>query len=371
MKVAIIHDWLTGMRGGEKCLEVFCELFPEADLYTLLHIKGAMSETIEQMEIKTSFIQKLPLVRKKYRSYLPLFPIAIEQFDLREYDLVISSSHCTAKGVITSPSACHICYCYTPMRYAWDLYHDYFGKGRLSYFSKRIIPLFINYLRIWDITSSHRVDYFLAISQYVAERIKKHYRRDTEVIYPPVDCSFFTPQNVDEDYYLIVTALAPYKRVDLAIKVFNELGWPLKIIGDGQERKKLRAMAKKNIEFLGWQSNQVLKEYYTKCKALIFPGKEDFGIVPLEAQACGRPVIAYGRGGVLETVEDGITGIFFKEQTVESLTTAIRKFERMPFDKEKIRKRALRFDRPIFKQRIKEFVEDRFAEYTKGIEKQC
>jgi len=388
VKVAIVHDWLTGMRGGEKCLEVFCEIFPSADLYTLLHTKGKMSMTIENMNIKTSFIQSLPLVSKKYRNYLPLFPIAIEQFDLTDYDLVLSSSHCVAKGVITSPHTCHISFIHTPMRYVWELYGDYFGEDKVGWLYRKIIPLFANYLRIWDITSSNRIDYFVANSKYVANRIKKYYRRESVVINPPVDTQLFQPSKKSSNFYLMVTALAPYKRVDLAIGAFNDLGLPLKVIGTGQEERNLRRLANKNIEFLSWQSDVVLIECYAKCKAFIFPGEEDFGISPLEAQASGRPVIAYGKGGALETVIPikgsrlGVqgsvdrekraegkgqfpTGVFFCEQSQESLVEAVRYFEGIShlFEKDKIRKHALNFDRSVFKKQMKDFIEEKYLEF--------
>src|SRR3989338_5983552 len=345
MKVAIIHDWLTGMRGGEKCLEIFCELFPDADLYTLIHIPGSVSKTIEERNIKTSFIQKIPGVEKHYRSFLPLFPLAIEGFDLKGYDLILSSSHCVAKGIIPPPNAIHISYVHTPMRYVWDSYHHYFGKGRVNWFSGKVISIFAHYLRMWDATSSNRVDYFMANSNHVAKRIEKYYRRKSDVIYPPIDCNKFTLSEIPQSphflkggeggFYLIVSAFAPYKRIDIAIEAFNRLGLRLKIIGEGQDEKRLKKFAKSNIEFLGRQHDNTLKEYYSKCKALIFPGEEDFGIVPVEAMASGRPVIAYGKGGALETViplnhksEEKPTGIFFYEQTPEVLIGAVKYFEK-------------------------------------------
>jgi glycosyltransferase involved in cell wall biosynthesis len=302
MKVALVHDWLTGMRGGEKVLEVFCELFPDAHLYTLLHNEGSLSNTIESMDIRTSFIQKLPLIKKKYRHLLPIFPTAIERFDLRGYDLVLSSSHCVAKGVVTSANTLHICYCFTPMRYIWDLYNLYFGKERAGKFTRLATSLVLNYLRKWDVASSNRVNKFVAISRYIAERIKKNYGRDSDLIYPPVDCSYFKPVLSHKDFYLMVSPLAPNKRVDIAVEAFNSIGLPLIVIGSGQEDKKLEKMAGKNIKLMGWQSDEIVREHYANCKALIFPGVEDFGIVPLEAQACGKPVIAFGEGGALETI---------------------------------------------------------------------
>jgi len=376
MEVALVHDWLTGMRGGEKCLEVFCELFPEANLYTLLYKKGSVSEIISRMKIETSFIQKLPFALNHYQKYLPLFPTAIEQFDLTEYDLVISSSHCVAKGVITRPETCHICYCYTPMRYAWEMYYIYFNKNNISPLVRWSIPFFMNYLRTWDEKSSDRVDYFVAISENVRRRIKKHYRRDAEVIYPPADIDYFNLSNNAGDFYLVVSALVPYKRVDLAILAFNELNLQLLIIGEGAEKSRLKKLAGGSIKFLDWQNPSELKKYYSGCKALIFPGEEDFGIVPVEAQACGKPVIAFGKGGVTESVK-GVypdqeitadhTGIFFYPQTKEALMDAVRRFDSTPFDPERIRSNAIRFDRKIFKTKIREFIERKFAEHQNKI----
>lgn len=364
------------MRGGEKCLEILCELFPDADLYTLLHIKGKMSEQIEGMNIITSFLQKLPFVEKRYRYYLPIMPFAIERFDMSRYDLIISSSHCVAKGIVKRPATCHICYCHTPMRYIWDMYHHYFGNGRLGWLSGKTIPLFRDYLRKWDVSSADRVDYFITISENVLLRIKRHYNRESEIIYPPVNTDFFTPLGDDGDYYLMVTAFAPYKRIDLAIEAFNILGYPLKIIGTGQDEKRLKGIAMQNIEFPGWIPDQEIRGYYARCKAFIFPGEEDFGITPLEAQSAGRPVIAYGKGGALETVIPiqkndhrslPPTGVFFYEQTVESLIEAVKYFEDngSSFSKEKIREHARRFDRSIFKGRIEGVIRDKYEQHMK------
>ncbi|MCP4264441.1 MAG: glycosyltransferase family 4 protein [Candidatus Brocadiaceae bacterium] len=381
MKVALVHDWLTGMRGGEKVLEVFCELFPDAHLYTLLHKKGSLSNTIESMDIRTSFIQKLPLIKKKYRHLLPIFPTAIERFDLQEYDLVLSSSHCVAKGVTTGDNTLHICYCFTPMRYIWDLYNLYFDKERANMITRFATSLVLDYLRKWDVTSSKRVDKFVAISNYIAERIKKNYGRGSDLIYPPVDCSYFKPGLTNENFYLMVSPLAPNKRVDLAIEAFNIIGLPLVIIGSGQEEKKLKRMAGKKIKLMGWQSDEIVREHYANCKALIFPGVEDFGIVPLEAQACGKPVIAYGKGGALETIvpldnnelniknKNGqsmnATGLFFFEQTPESLAQAVIQFEETKnlFSWQVIRENAESFDRAIFKDKIRSYVEQNYSEF--------
>lgn len=367
LKVAIIHDWLTSMRGGEKVLEVLCELYPSARLYTLLHVKGSVSGTIEGMDIRTSFVQRLPFAKKKYRYYLPLFPVAIEQFDLRGYDLVISTSHCVAKGVIPPPDALHICYIHSPMRYVWDLYGDYFGGDRAGWFSKKAIGLFANYLRMWDVNSSNRVDHFLANSMHVARKVEKYYRRKALVIHAPVDCNKFYLSEARGDYYLIVSAFAPYKRIDIAIEAFNRMGLKLKIIGSGQDETRLRRMAGPNIEFLGWKKGAVLREYYARCKSLIFPGEEDFGIVPVEAMASGRPVIAYARGGLLETVvplgepqQGPPTGVFFHEQSPGALIEAVRLFNknRERFDPESIRAHALQFDKQIFREKIHNYIEE-------------
>lgn len=372
MRVALVHDWLTGMRGGEKVLEVFCELFPEADLYTLLHIPGSVSKTIENRKIYTSFVQGMPFAAKRYRMMLPLFPMAIEGFDLSGYDLVLSSSHCVAKGVIPPPGALHISYVHTPMRYVWDMYYEYFGtKG----FKGKVIGAFAHYLRIWDVSSSCRVDHYIANSAHVAKRIKKYYRRDSTVIHPPVDCSRFSVGAGPEDYYLVVSAFAPYKKIDIAIEAFNRTGLKLKIIGSGQDEARLKKIAGPNIEFLGWKSDSEIAEYYGKCRALIFPGEEDFGIVPLEAMASGRPVIAYGKGGALETIvpvgskAKSPTGIFFDEQTCAALEEAVKSFEKNieVFNPSAIREHALGFDRPVFKKKISEYIFSKLNELKSGL----
>lgn len=364
MKIAIIHDWLTNMGGAERIIRILHSLFPEAPIYTVVYDKENMPEDFRQMDIRTSFIQRMPFGVKKYQAYLPLMPTAVEQLDLREYDLVISSSTACAKGVLTRSDAIHLCYCNTPMRYAWDMYHEYVEKkGTLT---KAAIAILMNYIRLWDRLSADRVDYFIANSHNVANRIKKHYRRDAKVIYPPVDTDYYTPSNNIDTYYLIVSRLVPYKRVDLAVEVFNELGLPLIVIGEGSELETYQKRAKSNITFYGRLSDEEVRQYYSRCKAFIFPGEEDFGIAPLEAQACGRPVIAYGKGGALETVVHGKTGIFFEQQNHDALKKAVLYMDNniSIFDTKEIQRHAARFSTQRFKSEILDFI----AEIFKNIE---
>jgi glycosyltransferase involved in cell wall biosynthesis len=361
-RIALVHDWLTGMRGGEKVLEVLCELYPDAVLFTLLHNKGAMSRTIEKMEIRTSFIDRLPLKAERYRNYLPVFPRAIESFDFTPYDLILSSSHCVAKGAVPSQGALHICYCHTPMRYVWEMYDEYFGKGRAGLATRAAMSVFAPRLRAWDIRTSSRVHHFVANSRNVARRIHRHYDRSADVLHAPVDTSLFQLSDQDDGYYLIVSALVPYKRVDLAIEVFNRIGERLVIVGKGPDLDRLSAHASRNIEFLGWQADEELAKLYARCRALIFPGVEDFGIVPLEAMASGKPVVAYGAGGALESVVESSehpTGVFFDEQTPESLAEALRKLRRLPFDPKSIRAHAEQFDRSVFKRKLARYVDEK------------
>lgn len=365
LKIALIHDWLTGMRGGEKCLEALCELFPQADIYTLMHKRGSVSEPIESKKITTSFLQAIPNICETYRNYLPLFPIAIESFNISKYNLIISTSHCVAKGIKKPKNVYHLCYCFTPMRYAWTFFEDYFGKK--DAISKSLIKLLLFDLRRWDLNTNCRINDFVAISSLVQNRIKKFYNRDSQIIFPPVDTEFYNYNDaVKQDFYLIVSAFVPYKRIDLAIKVFNKLKKRLLIVGTGPSIAKLKSISdSKFIEFLGWLSNEEIKSLYQKAKALVFPGEEDFGIVPLEAQGCGTPVIAYNKGGAKETIVPSITGILFDEQTEESLQGAILQFERSIniFKPEQIRLNALRFNRNIFKEEIYKFIMEKYANF--------
>lgn len=364
MKVALVHDWLPFMGGAERVLTNFLEIYQDAPIYTTICNNSKLDFPLNEANIITSRLQKKEKEIKNHRNLFPFMPTAIESFNLNEYDVVLSSSSSVAKGVITKPDTMHICYCHSPMRYGWEFSHDYAGKmaGKGSLKSK-VLSYFLTCIRLWDNVSADRVDYFIANSENVAKRIWKHYRRESVVIHPPVRCNLFNISDTDENHFLVVSRLQEYKRIDLAIEAFNELGLPLVIIGDGPDRKKLEAMAKDNIKFLGRESDEVIKDYYAKCKAFIFPGEEDFGITPLEAQASGRPVIAYGKGGVLETVIDGKTGVFFYEQNKNALIDAIKKFENLSFDKEEIRRHSLKFDEKVFKDKISTFIERKYKEF--------
>lgn len=360
MKTAIVTDWLTQMGGAERVVLAIKELFPDAPIYTTVYNPDTVDPVFRSMDIRPSFIQKLPGAKKSYQKYLPLMPTAVEQFDLSEFDLVISSSSSVAKGVITRPGTLHICYCHTPMRYAWDFYHEYLHGPDVGKLKRKLIPWLMNYIRMWDRLSADRVDYFIANSQNVAQRIKKHYRRDSEVIHPPVDVSFFTPSDESEDFFLVVSRLVPYKRIDLAVQACNELRLPLRVIGAGPELERLKAMAGPTVKIMGRVSDDEIRWHYARCRAFLFPGEEDFGITPLEAQASGRPVIAFGRGGALETVIDGQTGLFFREQNAGSLVEAIKRLDGMEFNKQVIRQHAENFDTVKFKEKIKSFIDEKY-----------
>ncbi len=358
MRVALVHDWLTGMRGGEKCLEVFCEMYPEAPIYTLVHRPGSVSAAIESHPIHTSFLQRAPRGTTKYQHYLPLYPAAIERFDLRGYDLVLSSSHAAAKGVVIHPGTVHVCYCHTPMRYVWLLYEHYFGGGRYRFPISWMLPPMASWLRSWDVITSLRVDQFVANSHNVAGRILRYYAREASVVHPWVDLEAFRfdPDLAREEYLMVISALVPYKRVDLAIDAARLLGKRLLVVGSGVERKRLERRAHGAVEFLGWLEFDALHRLLQRAQALLFPGEEDFGIVPLEAMACGTPVVAYGAGGILETVQPGRTGVFFDEQTPEAMAAAIEKLCQAGLDPAESRQRAESFSRGSFRMRIEEEV---------------
>lgn len=375
MKIALVHDYLNQYGGAEKVLEVFTEIFPDAPIYTLFYDKKIVDEFFPGKKIRASFLQKLPFIKKHHRIFPPLMPVAVERFDLSGYDLVISDSAAFGKGVITNPKTLHICYCHTPTRYAWDDSHKYVKEFSMPKLAKIFVPFFMNYLRLWDKEAAHRVDRFICNSKFVEQRIKKYYKRDAEVIHPPIDTEFFKPSDHaksplatnEASYYLMVGRLLPYKRFDIAIEAFNKLELPLKIIGNGPEMKKLKKMANWNIEFLGELPGKELREYYQNCQALIFPQEEDFGIVALEAMSCGKPIIAYRGGGALESVLEGKTGVFFNEQSMESLVEAIKGFclllNESKFDSVFIRNHTVKFDKEIFKKKIKDFVDKAWKEF--------
>ena len=361
MKVALVHDWLTGMRGGEKVLEVLCERYPDAELYTLLHVRGSVSPAIERLKIHTSALQRLPGIRHYYRECLPLFPKLIEQFDLNRFDLVLSSSHCVAKSVLVGPTAIHICYCHTPMRYAWDQFDAYFGAARIGRPASAIMRRVMGRLARWDRDTSGRVHRYVTNSQHVAGRIRRYYNREATVVYPPVDTEFFHPDSaVPGRYALVVSALVPYKRLDLAIDACGIAGVPLKIVGDGPDRARLerRARNKNNVEFLGRRRNDEVRELYRRAAVVMLPGEEDFGIVPLEAQACGRPVIAYARGGALETVVAEETGLLVEEAVPAAFADAVRRAIDRRFDSTAIRRHAERFGRARFAAEMESLVRE-------------
>jgi len=362
-RVALVHDWLTGMRGGEKVLEILCEAYPTADLFTLFHVRGSVSPTIERMHPRASVLQKIPGVHRYYRYCLPLFPAVIEQFDLDQYDLIISTSHCAAKAVVKTGRARHLCYCFTPMRYAWDQFDAYFGEGKVGRVKHQLLRPALRALARWDAATACRVDRYVAISQHVASRIARYYNRDAVVIYPPVDTSFYCPdETVDpENYLLIVSALVPYKRIDVAIEASRLSGVPLRIVGDGPERKALTTLAagaNAHVQMLGALSDDAVRQLYRRAAAVLLPGEEDFGIVPVEAQACGRPVIALGRGGALETVIDSVTGVLVDEPTPEALAAGVARASRLSFDARAIRQHALKFDRAVFARSIQSTIEN-------------
>ncbi len=360
MKTAIIHEWLVTQAGAESVLQSIYSLFP-GTIHTLFHDPDELIETQwENVEIITSMLQKIPFAKKHYRAFLPLFPMAVEQFDLREYNLILSSSYAVAKGVLSSSDQLHICYCHTPMRYVWDLTFQYLEVSNLQKGLKSfLVRAIFHYIRTWDAISAMRVNEFIANSSYIAKRIEKCYNRSATVIYPPVDVEKFSISDKKDNYFIIISRLVPYKRIDLLIRAFNELKLPLLIIGEGPAKKKLKSIAKKNIHFLGYQSFEELEIYLKKARAFVYSAEEDFGIVNVEAQAAGIPVIAYGRGGALETVIENETGLFFYKQDVYTIINAINEFlsKEETFDPQRIRKNAERFPRSRFEYEFKTFVE--------------
>ncbi|HUO58248.1 MAG TPA: glycosyltransferase [bacterium] len=351
MRVAIVHDWLTGMRGGEKVLMALMELFQGAELFTLVYQPEKMDPVFHNQRITTSLLQRLPFGKTRYQYYLPLYWELMGGFDLSDYDMIISSSSACAKWVRNPRKAMHVCYCHTPMRYIWDLFDDYFGPSA-SPLVRWPAKLFRPYLQRCDLRSNEGVTHFVANSTEVQERIKRIYGRESEVFHPPVDVEKFKVKKEKGEYYLVISALVPYKKVELAVRVCTARKWPLLVVGKGSEEKRLRAMAGPTVTFKGWADNKELPGYYAGAKALLFPGKEDFGIVPVEALACGCPVIAFGEGGVKDTLKDGETGVLFHEQTEDALMSAIERFEKMKFSPSDLREMAMPFSKGKFKYRM-------------------
>jgi len=370
MRVAIVHDWLVDTGGAEKVLDQLLGMYPEADLFSIVNfMESGVLSNLGKRAVFTSFVQKLPFAKKKYRSYLPLMPIAIEQFDLSVYDVVISSSHCVAKGVITGPDQVHICYCYSPIRYAWDLQHQYLKEAGLTRGLNSILARYmLHKMRLWDVRSSYGVDHFIGISNFICKRINKVYRRESELIYPNVEVADFNLEIEKQEYYFTCSRMVPYKKIDLIVKSFSELpDKKLVVIGDGPDMAKIKAVAGSNVVLLGRQPFLVLKKYMQNAKAFVFAAEEDFGIVPVEAQACGTPVIAFGKGGALETVVEGVTGVYFEEQSVASIKRAVSKFERLAdsgqFDPVAIREHSKNFSTEVFVEKFSTFVRKRWEEF--------
>ena len=378
-RIAIVHEWLTSHAGSEKVVEQILRIYPNADLYSLVDfLPPNLRFFVQHKPVKTSFIQNLPSAKRHFRSYLPLMPLAVEQFDLSEYDLIISSHHAVAKGVLTRPDQLHISYVHTPLRYGWELQHQYLHQAGLDRGIKgrtagTLTRLILHYMRMWDALSAHRVDRYVANSRYVARRIEKTYRRTAQVIYPPVDTQRFVPANSAspqprEDFYLTVSRFVPYKRVDLTVAAFSQLGLPLVVIGDGASAQALRNMAGPSVRFLGKQPDSVVEDYMQRCCGFIFPPEEDFGITPVEAQAAGVPVIAYAKGGQAETVLEGKTGFLFSEQTVESLVHSVKRLQASvdQFEAGRLRQNAERFSLERFQTQFGEFVDNAWTQFKES-----
>lgn len=378
MNIAIVHDYLNQMGGAERVLLTLHEIFPQAPIYTSIYAPRLVDPAFARMDVRTSFMQRLPFVHTHHQAFLPLFPFAFESFDLREYDLVLSMSSAWSKNVVTRPETCHVCYCLTPMRFGWN-FQGYAQAGeRIAAWQRAALTPIIAALRLWDAVGASRVDYFAAISTTVAQRIRKYYRREAEIIYPPVDTRSFAVEDAakepDGGYFLVVSRLIPYKRVDLAILACQRLGMPLKIIGEGRDRPRLEALSRRcrngasnghgsMVEFLG--AVRDIRPYLRRCRAFLFPGEEDFGIAPVEAMAAGRPVVAYAAGGALDTVVPGVTGVFFRQQTVESLATALEEVSCRTWDRAAIAAHAARFDAAAFKTKLRRFVEAKLDEHRR------
>jgi glycosyltransferase involved in cell wall biosynthesis len=361
-KVALVHDWLTGMRGGEKVLDAICELYPGAELFTLVRVPGQAGARIEAHPIRTSFVNAVPGAGRIYRHLLPVFPAAVELFDLDGYDLVISSSHCAVKSVIASGRAVHVCYCHSPMRYAWDQFDAYFGVDQVGVWQNRLLRPVMAALARWDAATAGRVDRFLANSQYVAGRIQRYYNRRSTVVYPPVDTDYYSPDaaatGVRDHEFVIVSALVPYKRLDVAITACRRVGAPLTIVGRGPELERLQQLGGSSVRFLGWRNDDEVRDLYRRATAVLLPGIEDFGMVPVEAQACGTPVVALSRGGAAETVIDGVTGVLVDDPSAAAFAGALERVAAKPLDRDAIRTNAVRFSRERFMTEFTAAVDD-------------
>ncbi|WP_298977750.1 glycosyltransferase family 4 protein [uncultured Campylobacter sp.] len=371
MKKALIHDWFSTYAGAEKCVESFTNIWDDFEIYSLIDfLKGTDRDKIlKGKRVHTSFIQKLPFAKDKYRNYLPLFPLAIEQFDLSGYDVVLSSSHAVAKGVLTHSNQLHIAYVHTPIRYAWDLYHQYLRESGLDRGLKGMLAkYFLHKIRLWDASTANRVDHYIANSRYIARRIKKTYGKPSDVIYPPVDVDKFTLREAKEEFYLTASRMVPYKKIDLIVEAFSQADKKLLVIGDGPDMAKIKSKAGKNVELLGFADDKMMADLMGRAKAFVFAAEEDFGITPVEAQACGTPVICFGRGGARETVLDGESGLYFMEQNVKELLAAVAKFEQNydKFEPTKIRENSLKFSRARFEAEIKSYVEKKYEEFKDG-----
>jgi len=372
MKKALIHDWFSTYAGAEKCVESFTDIWDDFEIYSLIDFLSERDrdKILKGKQAHTSFIQKLPFAKGKYRNYLPLFPLAIEQFDLSGYDVVLSSSHAVAKGVLTHSNQLHIAYVHTPIRYAWDLYHQYLRESVLDRGLKGMLAkYFLHKIRLWDASTVNRVDHYVANSRYIARRIKKTYGKHSDVIYPPVDVDKFTLREAKEEFYLTASRMVPYKKIDLIVEAFSQTDKKLLVIGDGPDMAKIRSKAGKNVELLGFADDKTMADLMGRARAFVFAAEEDFGITPVEAQACGTPVICFGRGGARETVLDGESGLYFMEQNTKELLAAVAKFEQNydKFEPAKIRENSLKFSRARFEAEIKSYVEKKYEEFKDGL----
>ena len=362
MKIALVCSWLNQYGGAERVLEQLHDFYPDAPIYTSMYEPRAMPAFYRNWDIRTSFLQRVPFVRRYHQLFLSLYPLAFEQFDLSAYDVVLSNTSAFGHGVITRPETCHISYCLTPARFLWG-FHGYARRENLGGLQRFVLAPLLASLRAWDVAAAQRVDHFIAISQTIAARIQKYYRRSSTIIHPAIDTSQFRPSDEVDDYFLVVSRLIPYKRIDLAVEACSRLGLKLKVVGDGRDRVALERLAGPTVEFLGRRPDAEVKQLFARCRGFLFPGEEDFGLTPLEAQASGRPVLAFAAGGPLETVVDGQTGLFVHSQTVDAWTDALARFNAMRWDSAAIRRHAEQFDVRVFKERLTNFVAQKFAEH--------